>query len=85
MEKETDLVQQIRQLKGYVILDRAEYEKLVQDCKPINNGIIEALKSQIDLLKQDLDNEKSMRSYWKTRYENCLEALKEKTTSWWRF
>lgn len=33
-EKETELVQLIRQLKDYVILDRKDYEKLVQNSSP---------------------------------------------------
>lgn len=32
--KETELVQLIRQLKDYVILDKKDYEKLVQNSKP---------------------------------------------------
>lgn len=33
-EKETELVQLIRQLKDYVILERKDYEKLVQNSSP---------------------------------------------------
>lgn len=33
-EKETELVQLIRQLRDYVILDRKDYEKLVQNSSP---------------------------------------------------
>lgn len=33
-EKETELVQLVRQLKDYVILDRKDYEKLVQNSNP---------------------------------------------------
>lgn len=32
--KETELVQLVRQLRDYVILDRKDYEKLVQNSKP---------------------------------------------------
>ena len=35
--KELDLVQLIRQLRDYVILDRKDYEKLVQNSKPVEN------------------------------------------------
>lgn len=33
-EKETELVQLVRQLRDYVILDRKDYEKLVQNSNP---------------------------------------------------
>lgn len=33
-EKETELVQLVRQLRDYVILDRKDYEKLVQNSSP---------------------------------------------------
>ena len=34
-EKETELVQLVRQLRDYVILDRKDYEKLVQNLKKV--------------------------------------------------
>ena len=42
--KELDLVQLIRQLRDYVILDRKDYEKLVQNSKPVecNESALEA-------------------------------------------
>ena len=33
-EKETELVQLVRQLRDYVILDRKDYEKLVHNSSP---------------------------------------------------
>lgn len=33
-EKEAELVQLVRQLRDYVILDRKDYEKLVQNSSP---------------------------------------------------
>lgn len=50
--KELDLVQLIRQLRDYVILDRKDYEKLVQNSKPAecNESALEARDAQITLL-----------------------------------
>lgn len=55
-EKETELVQLIRQLKDYVILERKDYEKLVQNSSPekFNESALEARDSQIKLLEQQL-------------------------------
>jgi len=85
--KETDLVQQIRQLKDYVILDKKDYEKLVQNSKSdTNNGsVIESLQSVIAQLKYDLEWSRGMEKYWKEKYDACLEELKKETTRWWRF
>ena len=85
--KETDLVQQIRQLKDYVILDKKDYEKLVQNSKSdTNNGsVIESLQSVIAQLKYDLEQSRGMEEYWKKKYDTCLEELKKETTRWWRF
>ena len=54
--KETELVQLIRQLKDYVILERKDYEKLVQNSKPVecNESALEARDAQIKLLEQQL-------------------------------
>ena len=87
--KETDLVQQIRQLKDYVILDTKDYEKLVQNSKTteIDNGssVIEALQAQSKLLEQGLAQQTDWANYWKGKYEACLNELKKETTRWWRF
>ena len=84
--KELDLVQLIRQLRDYVILDRKDYEKLVQNSKPIENeSALEARESQIKLLEQQLSHQEDWVSYWKNKYEKCLEELKKETTRWWRF
>lgn len=45
-EKETELVQLVRQLRDYVILDRKDYEKLVQNSSPekFNESALESIK-----------------------------------------
>lgn len=55
-EKETELVQLIRQLKDYVILERKDYEKLVQNSSPekFNESALEARDANIKLLEQQL-------------------------------
>lgn len=85
--KESDLVQLIRQLRDYVILDRKDYEKLVQNSKPAVNyeSALEARDAQIKLLEQQLARQEDWIDYWKNKYEKCLEELKKKTTRWWRF
>lgn len=54
-EKETELVQLVRQLRDYVILDRKDYEKLVQNSSPekFNESALEARDAHIKLLEQD--------------------------------
>ena len=51
-EKETEFVQLIRQIKDYVILDRKDYEKLVQNSSPekFNERALEARDASIKLL-----------------------------------
>lgn len=88
--KELDLVQLIRQLRDYVILDRKDYEKLVQNSKPAecNESILDARDAQITLLEQQLARQEDWINYWKNKYKECLDELKKKTTSkikWWRF
>lgn len=87
--KETDLVQQIRQLKDYVILDKKDYEKLVQNSKTTeidnSSSVIEALQAQSKLLEQELARQEDWVKYWKNKYETCLNELKKETTRWWRF
>ena len=85
--KETELVQFIRQLKDYVILDRKDYEKLVQNSKPseCNESTLEARDNHIKLLEQKLARQEDWVDYWKNKYEKCLEELKKETTKWWRF
>ena len=62
--KELDLVQLIRQLKDYVILDRKDYEKLVQNSKPIENeSALEARDAQITLLQKQLSRQEEHTSY----------------------
>ena len=85
-EKETELVQLIRQLRDYVILDKKDYEKLVQNSKPVDNeSALEARDAQITLLQRQLARQEEHTSYWKDKYETCLNELKKKTTRWWRF
>ena len=84
--KELDLVQLIRQLRDYVILDRKDYEKLVQNSKPSENeSVLEARDAHIKLLEQKLARQEDWVDYWKNKYEKCLEELKKETTKWWRF
>ena len=88
--KETELVQLIRQLKDYVILERKDYEKLVQNSNPekLNESALEARDAQIKLLGQQLARQEEWVNYWENKYKECLEELKKKTTSkikWWRF
>lgn len=85
--KELDLVQLIRQLRDYVILDRKDYEKLVQNSKPAecNESALEARDAQITLLQRQLARQEEYTSYWKDKYESCLNELKKETTRWWRF
>lgn len=84
--KELDLVQLIRQLRDYVILDRKDYEKLVQNGKSeCNESALEARDASIKLLEQQLAHQEDWVNYWKNKYEKCLEELKKETTRWWRF
>lgn len=88
--KETELVQLIRQIKDCVIIDKRDYEKLVQNSKPTecNKSALEARDAQITLLEQQLARQEDWINYWKNKYKECLEELKKKTTSkikWWRF
>ena len=85
--KETELVQLIRQLKDYVILDRKDYEKLVQNSKPVENdkSVLEAKKEQIALLERQLAHQEDWAKYWKDKYETCFEELKKKSDKWWKF
>ena len=88
-ETETELVQLVRQLRDYVILDRKDYEKLVQNSNPekLNESALEARDAQIKLLEQQLDRQEYWVDYWKNKYERSLEELKKNTKSrikWWR-
>jgi hypothetical protein len=88
--KETEFVQLIRQLRDYVILDRKDYEKLVQNSNPskCNESALEAREAQIKLLEQQLAHQEDWAKYWKDKYERSLEELKKNTKSrikWWRF
>ena len=85
--KELDLVQLIRQLRDYVILDRKDYEKLVQNSKPseCNESALETRDAHIKLLEQKLARQEDWVDYWKNKYEKCLEELKKETTKWWKF
>ena len=82
--KETELVQLIRQLKDYVILDKKDYEKLVQNSKPIGSTL-EAKDTQIELLEKQLEDQKGLTDYWKDKYNTCLNELKKYTKKWWKF
>ena len=55
-EERTELVQLIRQLRDYVILDRKDYEKLVQNSNPekLNESALDARDAQITLLERQL-------------------------------
>lgn len=82
-EKETELVQLIRQLKDYVILERKDYEKLVQNSSP--ESALEAREAQIKILEQQLAHQEDWAKYWKDKYNTCLNELKKESTRWWRF
>lgn len=84
--KETELVQVIRQLKDYVILDKKDYEKLVQNSKSVENeGALEARNAQIKLLEKQLAHQEDWTNYWKNKYNTCLDELKKETDKWWKF
>lgn len=85
--KELDLVQFIRQLRDYVILDRKDYEKLVQNSKPAVDykSALEARDAQITLLEQQLARQEDWVNYWKNKHKACLDELKKETSRWWRF
>lgn len=85
--KETEFVQLIRQLRDYVILDRKDYEKLVQNSKPTecNKSALEARDAQITLLVQQLVRQEDWTKYWKNKYKECFEELKKKSDKWWKF
>lgn len=98
-ENETviDLVYTIKQLKDYIILDRKDYEKLVQDSriKDLDNSssVIEALRAQNKLLEQEVASQTSWVKYWKEMYKECVDKLKENAdnepknvkSKWWIF
>lgn len=81
-EKETELVQLVRQLRDYVILDRKDYEKLVHNSSPekFNESALESRDAQIKLLEQQLAHQEDWVNYWKNKYEKCLEELKKEST-----
>lgn len=83
-EKETELVQLIRQLRDYVILDKRDYEKIVQNSKPVE-GALEVKDTQIEMLKKQLEYQEDWADYWKDKYSTCLSELKKYTTKWWKF
>ena len=80
--KELDLVQLIRQLRDYVILDRKDYEKLVQNSNPAVNykSALEARDAQITLLEQQLARQEDWVNYWKNKHKACLDELKKETS-----
>ena len=80
-EKETELVQLIRQLRDYVILDKRDYEKIVQNSKPIE-GALEVKDTQIELLKKQLEDQEDWADYWKDKYNTCLNEVKKESTRW---
>lgn len=96
-ETSTDLVQLIKQLKDYIIIDRKDYEKLVQDSriKDLDNSssVIEALRAQNKLLEQEIASQASWVKYWKDKYKECTDELKENAenepknvkSKWWSF
>ena len=64
-----------------------DYEKLVQNSKPseCNESALEARDAQITLLQRQLARQEEHTSYWKDKYETCLNELKKETKRWWRF
>ena len=90
---QTELVQLIRQLKDYVIIDRNGYESLVRNSTPggCNESALDAREAHIKLLGTQLAQQTDWTKYWKNKYENCLEELKKcreelnkKTDEWCR-
>ena len=77
-EERTELVQLIRQLRDYVILDRKDYEKLVQNSSPekFNESALEARDASIKLLEQQLARQEDWYNYWKNKYESMLHYSK---------
>lgn len=64
-ETETELVQLVRQLRDYIILDRKDYEKLVQNSSPekFNESALEARDASIKLLEQQLARQEDWVNY----------------------
>ena len=64
-EERTELVQLIRQLRDYVILDRKDYEKLVQNSSPekVNESALEARDASIKLVEQQLARQEDWANY----------------------
>lgn len=85
-ERQLDLARQIAWLKDYVILDRKDYEKLVNNSKCTDiDDIIQVLKGELNALSKELDRKDDSINYWKDKYDQCLEELKKETDKWWRF
>ena len=74
--KETELVQLIRQLKDYVILDRKDYEKLVQNSSPakFNESALEARDTSIKLLEQQLARQEDWSIIGKTNTKSVQKS-----------
>ena len=72
--KELDLIQLIRQLSDYVILDKKDYEKLVQNSKPTecNKSALEARDAKIKLLEQQLAHQEDWVNYWKKQVQGMF-------------
>lgn len=83
MENNTDLVQQIKQLKNYVILDKSDYEKLVQN--NFGEDTVNSLKSNIHTLTMQLERSQAMEEYFKNLYKECKEELKKRYSKWYLF
>lgn len=86
-EERTELVQLIRQLRDYVIIDRKDYESIVRNSTPggCNESALEAREAHIKLLDTQLAQQTEWTKYWKNKYEKCLEELNKKTDKWWKF
>ncbi len=79
-EKETELVQLIRQLKDYVILDKRDYEKLVQNSKPTecSESALEARDDTNNAVTETVSTTRRIyRLLGRISNEKCLEELKE--------
>lgn len=85
--KEAELVQVIRQLKDYVILDRKDYEKIVRNNKPeeYNESALKARDSQITFLEKQLKQQEEWTKYWKDKYDACINKSKNEISKWWKF
>jgi hypothetical protein len=78
-EERTELVQLIRQFRDYVILDRKDYEKLVQNSSPekFNESALEARDASIKLLEQQLVRQEDWVNYYFTYWNKACNPCRK--------